>query len=130
MPGGDRTGPLGMGPRTGRAAGYCAGYRVPGYSNPAPGCGYGYEGGYGRGYGRGFGRGMGRGGGRGFFGRGRMRGAYYDAPPENYPPEPVAASAEDEIRMLKSEERNLSNSLKQIRNRLNEIERGAEPNEA
>jgi len=35
MPGGDRTGPAGMGPMTGRAAGYCAGYNVPGYMNPA-----------------------------------------------------------------------------------------------
>jgi len=30
MPGGDGTGPAGMGPMTGRAAGYCAGYPVPG----------------------------------------------------------------------------------------------------
>ncbi len=59
MPGGDGTGPGGMGPMTGRAAGYCAGYPVPGYMNPIPG-GYGY--GFGRG---GWGRGRGRGGSRG-----------------------------------------------------------------
>lgn len=34
MPGGDRTGPSGMGPMTGRGAGYCAGYATPGYANP------------------------------------------------------------------------------------------------
>jgi hypothetical protein len=34
MPRGDRTGPAGMGPMTGRAAGYCAGYGTPGYMNP------------------------------------------------------------------------------------------------
>lgn len=34
MPGGDGTGPGGMGPMTGRAAGYCAGYPVPGFMNP------------------------------------------------------------------------------------------------
>jgi hypothetical protein len=34
MPLGDRTGPLGLGPRTGRGLGYCAGYGVPGYLNP------------------------------------------------------------------------------------------------
>jgi len=34
MPGGDRTEPWGLGPRTGRAVGYCAGSNVPGYSNP------------------------------------------------------------------------------------------------
>jgi len=36
MPGGDGTGPQGMGPMTGRAAGYCAGYEDPGYANPVP----------------------------------------------------------------------------------------------
>jgi len=30
MPGGDGTGPAGMGPMTGRAAGYCVGYAMPG----------------------------------------------------------------------------------------------------
>jgi len=54
MPGGDGTGPGGMGPMTGRAAGFCAGYSVPGYMNPVGGRGY-------WGWGRGF-----RGGGRGW----------------------------------------------------------------
>ena len=58
MPGGDGTGPMGLGPMTGRAAGYCAGYPVPGYMNPTPGRGYW---GWGRGLGRGWGRGLGRG---------------------------------------------------------------------
>jgi len=53
MPGGDRTGPAGLGPMTGRGAGYCAGYNAPGYAS-------------------GSGRGLGR--GRGFFGRGGGRG--------------------------------------------------------
>ncbi|MBC7248832.1 MAG: DUF5320 domain-containing protein [Anaerolineae bacterium] len=52
MPRGDRTGPMGMGPMTGRAAGYCAGYGVPGYANPIPGRGYGM--GWGGGWGRGW----------------------------------------------------------------------------
>ena len=51
MPGGDGTGPAGLGPMTGRAAGFCAGYPVPGYVNPVGG--------------RGMGMGWGRGGGRG-----------------------------------------------------------------
>ncbi|MBN1835246.1 MAG: DUF5320 family protein [Spirochaetales bacterium] len=34
MPRGDGTGPAGMGPMTGRAAGFCAGYGVPGFMNP------------------------------------------------------------------------------------------------
>lgn len=58
MPGGNGTGPMGMGPMTGRAAGLCAGYGVPGYANGVPGRGFGR----GFGMGRGFGRGMGRGG--------------------------------------------------------------------
>ena len=94
MPFGDGTGPAGMGPMTGRAAGFCAGYPVPGYMNPvvragfygaampavgpygAGAYGYGmpYGGwgnpwlrrgfGFGRGFGRGRGWGRGRGGGR------------------------------------------------------------------
>ncbi len=31
MPGGDRTGPFGLGPLTGRGAGPCASYRTPGF---------------------------------------------------------------------------------------------------
>lgn len=37
MPAGDGTGPRGLGPMTGRAAGYCVGYPAPGYMNPAAG---------------------------------------------------------------------------------------------
>jgi len=89
MPAGDGTGPLGFGPMTGRAAGYCAGYPTPGYANAILGRPWGQWGGYwGQnyplvtvpyGYGipafpgwpRGFGRGRGRG-----FGRGRGRGRW------------------------------------------------------
>jgi Family of unknown function (DUF5320) len=54
MPRGDRTGPGGMGPMTGRAVGYCAGSPDPGYVNPGigRGCrigrGFGGGGGWGR----------------------------------------------------------------------------------
>ena len=92
MPRGDGTGPAGLGPMTGRAAGFCAGFPVPGYMNPVgsragfygaavPRLGpyrisaYGYGPGYGVAYpgygnlwfGRGFSfdRGFGRGFGRG-----------------------------------------------------------------
>jgi len=41
MPGGDRTGPVGMGPMTGRAAGFCAGFPVPGNATPGGGRGMG-----------------------------------------------------------------------------------------
>ena len=47
MPFGNRLGPRGLGPMTGRAAGYCTGYDAPGYMNP----GFGFcTGGFGRGY--------------------------------------------------------------------------------
>ena len=52
MPRGDLTGPAGAGPMTGRRAGYCAGYGVSGFSNPAAswqGLGFGFRGG-GRGW--------------------------------------------------------------------------------
>lgn len=66
MPGGDRTGPMGMGPMTGRGFGFCAGFGRPGYQS----------GGFGRGMGlgRGFGRGRGMGWGRSF--GWRSAGAY------------------------------------------------------
>ncbi|MFQ6108294.1 MAG: DUF5320 domain-containing protein [Candidatus Aminicenantales bacterium] len=65
MPAGDRTGPWGLGPMTGRSMGYCSGYPFPGFMNPGPGLGFG------RGFwfGRGFGFGRGRGWRRGRFGR-------------------------------------------------------------
>lgn len=34
MPGGDRTGPQGAGPRTGRGMGYCGNYDRPSFANP------------------------------------------------------------------------------------------------
>ena len=73
MPWGDGTGPAGFGPMTGRAAGYCGGYPVPGYLNPGPGFGGAYMHPFTRGWGYGFpgrvGYGLGywpRLGGRGF----------------------------------------------------------------
>ena len=58
MPRGDRTGPDGIGPMTGRGAGYCAGFNMPGFRNPGPRFGRGFGRGMGRVFGRGFGRGM------------------------------------------------------------------------
>ena len=41
MPRGDRMGPEGMGPGTGRGAGFCNGFDRPGFMNPSPGYGAG-----------------------------------------------------------------------------------------
>jgi len=79
MPLGDGTGPAGLGPMTGRAAGYCAGYPVPGYMNPVLNRrfrGYGFFG-RGRGF---FGRGRGRGRGMGFRTMGRIPYSGYPYP--------------------------------------------------
>ena len=51
MPFGNRTGPRGEGPLTGRGAGHCAGYAAPGYASWGPGRGVGYAGAWGRGRG-------------------------------------------------------------------------------
>ncbi len=54
MPRGDGTGPVGAGPRSGRAAGFCAGYGAPGFPNTSPRYGRGRGGAWGRaGWGRG-----------------------------------------------------------------------------
>lgn len=97
MPRGDRTGPGGMGPMTGRAAGYCNGYDRPGYAN------FGYPG-----------RGMGRGGGRGFgfrnqnmapgpyFG-GAWRTGPYTPPPVNFTPEQDLEMRKKEVELMEAE---------------------------
>ena len=53
MPAGDRTGPAGLGPMTGRGAGYCGGYGGPGFMNrfgPGPGLGRRWGRGWGGGW--------------------------------------------------------------------------------
>ena len=111
MPGGNGTGPAGMGPMTGRAAGFCAGYAVPGYANPVGE----------RGYGMGFGRGRGMGRGRGF-GRGFGWAGVAD-------PYPASASfgltvtAEQELEGLKQQAEFLQNSLGQVSERINQLEK-------
>ena len=114
MPGGDRTGPEGYGPRTGRNLGYCAGYDSPGFTRGVP-------------RGRGFGRGWGRGYGRGFLGRGRgfWRRGYYPEPyyePATYYrdtyPEP---SREDEKTHLENIVKGLEGELNALKERLQEL---------
>jgi len=114
MPGGDRTGPEGYGPRTGRNLGYCAGYDSPGFTKGMP-------------RGRGFGRGWNRGSGRGFWGRGRgfwRRGyhpePYYEPAPQyrDTYPEP---SRENEKTYLEDMIKGLEGELEAIKERLQEL---------
>ncbi len=119
MPRGDRTGPAGMGPMTGRAAGYCAGYGMPGHANPAFGRGFGVGFGRGRGaWGRGFG-----GGGRGwrnmFYATGApgwMRYGGYAAPVGDLEPEV-------EKQALRNQADAMQGELDSIRKRLEELEK-------
>jgi len=118
MPGGDKTGPWGLGPRTGRAAGYCTGNNVPGYANPGFIRGFGS----GRGRGRGFGRGF-QGCGRGFW----RQGVYpYPAPyyPETYP----SPSKEEEKAYLEDMVKGLEEELKMIQQRLQELSKEKKDN--
>lgn len=109
MPGGDRTGPLGYGPRTGRGAGYCAGYDAPGYANPWSAGGFRWPG---RGGGRGH-RNMYYATGLPFWARG---GAV------NYPPMVAQQDPESELNALKQQAEYFQNMLNGIQDRMSEIE--------
>lgn len=128
MPYGDGTGPGGMGPMTGRSAGYCAGYAVPGFQNPMPGRGA-------------LGRGMGRrgGGGRGW------RNMYYatdlpgwvragmDFPVHSggefqdtrFPFSPEI-TPQQEAEILKNQAQVIQQNLNSVNERLKELEKPAE----
>lgn|SRR5690554_3448847 len=110
MPRGDGTGPMGMGPMTGRGAGFCAGFAAPGYMNPAIRCGFGFR----------------RGGGfrrmfyqTGMPGWARARSGY-----------PAYAGADapipDEREILTNQAEFLENQLKQVKDRLKKLDNETE----
>lgn len=103
MPRGDGTGPMGMGPMTGRDAGFCAGFAAPGYIN------------LGMGYGMGYGR-----------GRGFRRRLYYTGIPTWNPSGYFAYSrafkpSADEKEYLNNQLKVLENQLQQVKKRLKDI---------
>ena len=109
MPGGDRTGPMGMGPMTGRAAGFCAGNRAPGYMNVGGGRGFG----------------MGSGCGFGGHGGGRGRRNMFQAtglPGWARGGVPVMSAPAQELAVLKQQAEYLGTALENIRKRVQEIE--------
>lgn len=109
MPRGDGTGPMGAGSMTGRAAGYCAGYGVPGYANPV--------GGRGRGMGGGMGMAWRRGRGGGFSFRNRAYAAY-----PAYPTYPAPALSPDhEKTYLENEMAALKEEQEAVKKRLDEL---------
>ena len=115
MPRGDRTGPMGSGPMTGRGAGYCGGVGEPGFMNPA-----------------------GRGGGRGrrhwFYATGLPGWARagmglpaWGAPLA--PPAPVAAATASgaEVAALKAHAAHLEQTLQSMKKRIQNLEGTAKP---
>lgn len=123
MPRGDGTGPAGMGPMTGRAAGFCAGYAAPGYMNQVGGRGFGA-----------FGRGGGGRGRRNWFyatglpgwQRAEMGMPAYGAPPA-YPmpyaaPFAPAATAQQELDVLKGQAEYFEDALEGIKKRIEELQ--------
>lgn len=104
MPRGDRTGPMGAGPRTGRGMGYCGSYDAPGFVN----AGFGRGMGWGRGWGGGFGR------RHGSFGAGPAGWGY----PRYAPP-----TKEENLQALKADAEWLKGQLDAINKRIEELEK-------
>jgi hypothetical protein len=108
MPRGDQSGPEGKGPKTGRGAGFCAGFDMPGYANnEIPRLGIGW-------------RSRRRGQrlpfnycGRGF---GGMRFAAYEVP------DPVNITPEEKLGRLKQREKWLQEQLNEIQEDIQNIE--------
>ncbi len=113
MPGGDRTGPLGMGPMTGRGAGFCAGFGVPGFMNRWIGFGRGW-----------FGRG--RGWRNMFYATGLpgwMRAGMGMAGPAGVAAAPFRGmTREQELDVLRQQADHLASVLEDIRQRIRELE--------
>jgi len=115
MPRGDGTGPLGLGPMTGRAAGYCAGYPVPGFANPFSGRHI-------------FGRG-GRGYRNWFYATGltgwqrALQGlpAWGCFHPGIFPPIPEV-SKEQQVNFLKEQAKYFEDTLEEIRKRIKDLQ--------
>ena len=101
MPRGDRTGPDGMGPMTGRRMGYCAGYDMPGNVNH-------------------IGKRMGRGlrSGRGFRGGNELNFGYNQRPyypsPEYYPQVSEKTLIENEIKIIGEQLKTLETRLAEL----------------
>jgi len=94
MPFGDRTGPRGQGPMTGRGMGYCAGHPRPGYGM------YPYVRGFGRG--RGWGQGYGR---------------------RYYPASSYRMTVSEEKEILQSEKEALENEVEVLKEEMKIVEK-------
>jgi len=112
MPGGDRTGPMGMGPMTGRGAGYCGGFGMSGAMN------------------RGFGgrRGRGRRGWRHVFHAtgltGRQRAAMAAADVSDAASQTQGIAPQEEIQALRAQAEAAAATLDRVRRRIEELAAG------
>jgi len=117
MPFGDRTGPAGLGPRTGRGAGFCGGFGVPGSENRAGGFGF---------------VGRGRRGWRNWFhatgltGWQRASGSPW-GPQGVSGPQYAASNREEELGASKNQAGYFESVLEAIRKRLDALETKAKP---
>lgn len=119
MPRGDRTGPAGEGPMTGRGAGYCSGNDAPGFTDRA------FSGRGGMGFGGWLRPGnwtaYGRGGGRGYRNRFYETGVPFRA--YGAPPSGGTLGREEEATLLRSESERLKSVLDGITQRLAKLEK-------
>ena len=113
MPGGDRTGPMGMGVMTGRRAGYCSGHSVSGYMNQTYGMVLGFA----------WSHGFRRDGGR------RRRHWFQNPllfgwqPMTAYAPQPMhPMTTQEEVDMLKQQSKLYQDALDDINKRIAELE--------
>jgi len=111
MPRGDRTGPGGRGPRTGRGAGYCTGYPIPGFRNPVPG-GRGFRHMY---YATGL-----PGWARGGYGSGPAAPTPFYPPPAEYTGESISAKEKKEF--LQAQLNQLNEQAEELKKELDRLE--------
>ena len=110
-----------MGPMTGRGAGFCAGFPVPGSLNMGLG-----RGGFGRGRGRGW-RNWHYATGLTGWQRAAMGWPAWGVGASSMPLTPTPPSREQEVEMLRQQAQNLSGALDEVTKRLDELESKAKP---
>ncbi|HAJ26765.1 MAG TPA: hypothetical protein DCG53_05895 [Syntrophus sp. (in: bacteria)] len=125
----NRTGPSGMGPMSGRGAGFCADSGLPGFANGAPRRGAGMAGFAGGGQGRGAGwfsclRRGGR-GNRNWFHRTGLFGWQRGDADNNGPASGPIQTKDNELQAMKDELQGFERATEQIRTRLTELERAS-----
>jgi uncharacterized protein DUF5320 len=104
MPGGDGTGPIGIGQRTGRRMGFCNGYNSPGFAN----FGFGFR----QGMGMKFGQGM-----RFRFNRINEFEPIQEKPTTNQELE----NLEQDSKQIEKEQQQLKNELESVQNKIKEL---------